>query len=693
MAARTASVTVKLLDQLSSPARIVGNSLRALRGDMSAMSRASTGINQQIAASTARIKGLRSSLVSLGVTSVAAAWGLRRVMRSGVELETVMMDIRQKADLSAEATKALTDRIKAMAPTVNKAAGEMAHGVDFLMGAGLDPDRAMAMMPAIGQAAAAYRAEIEDLAKAGFAAMDNLKVRTEDFARTLDVMVTAGKEGSFEIRDMATYFPQLTAAAEALGMKGNSAVAKLAAALQIARKGAGDASSAATNTANLMQKIISPETTKKFKKLGVDIRKELKAVQKTGGDPFIMIAEQTKKALKGDLSKLGDVFEDAQVQQFLRPLIANLERYKQIRDKAGAASGTVDEDFKKRSETLQERVNRLMNALDALAIKITDALTPYIGALADALTPLVAYITDVVGKYPDYIAAITGVTAGLIGLAAALAAFKLLGAGLSLFSFKGLRGLLGYLAPKAEAAGPAAGASAGAAAGGRAGAGSSFGTAKPGMMSPSQIAAAKQGASNLTPSTALGKLVGGIKNGLVGGLVYYAGTKAIDAGLDALPKSGMTAEQQARLQQWNDASIIGKLPMVLDSFKNDVADFGGWIEKISKPSDTGPRPLNEGDLERSRRAQDEMKREPEGARGRAMMNLDGKATGVEAGAELGQGIKEGLTGQQGAIAAAADAIMAALKAKLGTGIDVPVRPKVEGLGAALRGIHADAGVY
>ncbi|NKC48103.1 phage tail tape measure protein [Ochrobactrum anthropi ATCC 49188] len=58
----------------------------------------------------------------------------------------------------------------------------------------------------MGRAATAYRAEVDDLAKAGFAALDNLKVPATDFGKALDAMAQAGKEGAFELRDMAQYF-------------------------------------------------------------------------------------------------------------------------------------------------------------------------------------------------------------------------------------------------------------------------------------------------------------------------------------------------------------------------------------------------------------------------------------------------------------------------------------------------------
>lgn len=683
MVARTASVRVSLLDGVSGPARIVGNALRGLRGDMNALKGARLGIDRQIAVLKGRIDEARGSLVRLGIAGIAAGYGIRRVMKSGVEFESVLMDIRQKADLSADATSKMAQRIREMGPQVNKSALEVAKGVDFLMGAGLDPDRAMGMMPAIGKAATAYRAEVDDLAKAGYAAMNNLKVRMEDFSRTLDIMAQSGKEGNFELKDMAQYFAELAAAGQALGMQGNKGVSQITAALQVARDAAGDASGAANNVANLLQKIISPETTKKFKKLGVDIRKELKKTQKEGGDPFVMIAEQTHKALKGDLSKIGDLFEDRQVQNALRPLIQQLDRYKQIRDKAGAATGVVDQDYKLRMETFQSRLDRLMNALDTLAMKITDSLVPYLGALADALTPLVQGLGEWVSANQQLAAAALAAAAGLMALAGLRSILKIAAFGAGLLSFKGIRGLLNYLAPKGGAA--AAGGAAGGAAGAAGAAAGKVGTAtKPGTFSGSQLKAMSESLKATAPGTALGRLVGGIKNGLVGGLLYHFGTEAIDAAIEAAPKPDMPKGYDPKAEA--ELGIIGRIKRMMSGYTEGPNTN---VESSAAPRST---PLDPADLERARRAQEEARRDPEGARGRAMMTLGGGASaGFDAGAAVGDKMREGLESKKPEILGAFDGILAALKAKAqaaGISVDVAARLSMQGL----RGIHADAGI-
>ncbi|HEY0624660.1 phage tail tape measure protein [Sphingomonas sp.] len=297
--------------------------------------------------------------------------------------ESSMTDIAQKADLSRDAARKMGDTVLEVASAANQLPEAIREGIDSLSGFGLDPRQAVQMMKPIGRAATAYKAEIADLSAAAFAANDNLKVPVAETGKVIDIMAAAGKKGAFEIKDMAQYFPALTAASQALGQKGAPAVADLAAALQIARKGAGDSASAATNVANLLQKITSPATIRAFKKnYGVDLPAALKKAYAEGKTPLEAIAELTKKTLGGDLSKMGFLFEDAQVQAALRPLIQNLEEYRKIRAEAGNAGGTTDADFAERLRDAAEQSRQFNVEMQNLSITIGTLILPAATSLA-----------------------------------------------------------------------------------------------------------------------------------------------------------------------------------------------------------------------------------------------------------------------------------------------------------------------
>lgn len=319
--------------------------------------------------------------------------------------------------------KALGLSLRGIASATNQLPLDTVKSFSELLGLGLggsDSENitaALAMLPAINRVATAYKASSDDVARAGQAAFMNLKVPAAEVGAAFDAMASAGKAGAFELKDMAKEFPSLTASAQALKMNGVDGVAKLAAALQIARKGAADGSEAATNTANLMQKVISQETTKKFKKLGIDIRGELKKVQKEGGDIFEWISGAVNRATKGDLSKIGDLFEDAQVQKFLRPLLQNLAEYRKIRDAALKASGETEKDFAERIKTAEAGMTRFKSAVQNLNIALGSALLPTFNRLLDgALTPLTNRFAKFAETHPRLVSGVASVSAGLIGL-------------------------------------------------------------------------------------------------------------------------------------------------------------------------------------------------------------------------------------------------------------------------------------
>lgn len=117
--------------------------------------------------------------------------------------------------------------------------------------------------------------------------------------------------------------------------------------------------------------------------------------------------------------------------------------------------------------------------------------------------------------------------------------------------------------------------------------------------------------------------------------------------------------------------------------------------------------------ERSRRAQDEFRRDPEAARGRAMSDPmritkpessahsiwpGASGAGEAAGSSAGEGVANGLGKQSGLVRGAAEQILAEIRAVLSQGVDVPVRVNASGAGAAqspvrtaLRGALGDTG--
>lgn len=421
MAVLESKLRATLVDNVSAAARNIAGALggigRAARA--AGGGRFGDGIAASAHASTRAISGLQTRILA----ATAAAYGLGRAVQSVVnpagKFETTLLDIAQKADLSDSAMGKLGDQIRKIAKDMGRGANAAGGGMDTLLGMGLDKDKAIGILPTIVKGATAYNAEITDLSKAGMASIDNLQVKVGDFSRALDGMAKAGKEGAFELKDMARYFPSLASLGQTLKLKGVEGVGEIASALQVIRKGAGTSEEAATRLSDVFGKITSEETKKKFKKLGVDIEGNLRTAQARAeklGKPFSaveFIVENLNKALKGDIGRIGEIFQDKEAKLGAIALMTHFKEFQRIFKESMNAGGTVEGDYVRRMKTFEAVMARFKGAAEDLGISIGNKLMPtlstFFNMLSDSLNGLDQRVSvfDHIGK------AISGFANGL----------------------------------------------------------------------------------------------------------------------------------------------------------------------------------------------------------------------------------------------------------------------------------------
>ncbi|WP_235889795.1 phage tail tape measure protein [Brucella haematophila] len=427
MANLTSSLLVRLVDGISKPAAKAATAMRGIGKAATDINGMQSRLHSAIERNNKALDNARGRLFDAGAALYTLKAALSAPYDAAVNLETQLEDIGQKANIPQERLGALGKQLRQVARDTNQATSKMAQGMDTLVGFGANENDALGLLKPIGRAATAYRAEVDDLANAGYAALTNLQVPATDFGKALDAMAQAGKEGAFELRDMAQYFPSLGAAYGALQQKGVPAVADLAAALQIARKGAGESSEAATNLGNVLQKINAPQTRKAFKKMGVDLEKSMKQAAAKGMTPIEAIAEITNRTLKGDLGKLGDLFQDSEVQKALRPLIQNIAEYRRIRAEAMKAQGVVEEDYQRRLKTSRGFADRLRATIENLNASLGVALLPALNDIADKVSEVANKLAAFAEANPKLTRSIVMVTSSLIGMRIALTGLQFLG--------------------------------------------------------------------------------------------------------------------------------------------------------------------------------------------------------------------------------------------------------------------------
>ncbi len=298
--------------------------------------------------------------LTLAGGGLAYKLGITEAIPEAFQMEHRLRELGNVGQLSAKQLEDMDKRLASISRYTNQMRPEIAEGLNVLVASGIDPTKALDYMNVIGRTATGEQAAIEDISRTAFAVSDNLKVPIDDLAKSMDILAMSGKEGRFELKDMAAAFPSLTAGAALLGMKGPPAVASLGAALQVAMKGAGEASEAANNLENFIQKVTSPLAVKNFKEVfGVNLKQVLLDAAAQGRDPILEVIEMMNELSGGDVFKVSEVFQDKQVLNFIKPMMQNLDEYKRIKASALSAEGVVDSDFEHMMETTNEQFKLL----------------------------------------------------------------------------------------------------------------------------------------------------------------------------------------------------------------------------------------------------------------------------------------------------------------------------------------------
>ncbi|NLR73586.1 phage tail tape measure protein [Leeia aquatica] len=416
------------LDQLRTKQQRLANSLA--RGDA-------------LKASRADLRG--QAMETAGVAVAVGAPVLKSVRMAG-DFQDQMRDVAITGGFSRAEEARVGQVVRDAALQWNQTQSEIGRGLGVLVAGGIQDARALERYaPIMAKASTATRASMDDLGALAIALKDNLKIGEAGFEGALNMLTWAGKQGQFEIRDMAKWLPSLTPMMADLGVTGKEAVAELAASLQIARKGAGSNDEAANNFKNFLQKLTSPDTLKDFERAGIDLKQSMLNLRAQGMTPLqSMLAiitqymqskgpdaarqfqqimaikdDQERKAALQRLSeayKLGDLFQDMQAMGFIRPALANQGEMKALKQGAMKAdsSDVMGKDWQNRMDTFNEQFKAFKIQLMDIGLTIGQALLPPLVSFLKDLKPTVKAFGEWAKTHPGVIKGVIGLVAGLL---------------------------------------------------------------------------------------------------------------------------------------------------------------------------------------------------------------------------------------------------------------------------------------
>ncbi|MEQ9860634.1 phage tail tape measure protein [Pectobacterium cacticida] len=343
-----------------------------------------------------------------------------------------------------------------------------ADTLDALLASGaVDMKSADTLLPQLQRYSTATGAAPTDLAQIAIRLKQTFGIEDKDVSKALNMAISAGQAGSFELADMAKWLPQQLAAASNNGMKGLNDFAVLLGLNQSAAITAGNSDEAGNNVVNLLGKITSQDAANAASRIkvngkGIDLPGSLANAQGKGmnsldafvaiidkvvatnpaykkldaklatakGDERRQIMQSQAKILEG--SAVGQVIADRQAlmaligyrsnRQYARDVVKGANEQRDL--EAGKTAGDIN--YQLIAETNDFKAEQMKNTADFGQVDSIKPLSDVIGRLSDLLT-------GYANEYPGLTTAIAGATIGIKALGAGavtaggvLAAWKLL---------------------------------------------------------------------------------------------------------------------------------------------------------------------------------------------------------------------------------------------------------------------------
>lgn len=318
-----------------------------------------------------------------------------------------------------------------------------AETLDTLIASGaMSGKDAMGMLPSLTKAATASGADASELAQIGIRGMQTFGIKPGEMGKIIDMAITAGQAGGFELKDMAKWLPQQMAAAKLSGISGTAGMAKLLAANQASAITAGTKDEAGNNLVNLLTKINSQDTARDAQRLGINLSGTLSAARGKGLDSldaFIGIVDNVVgknkdyQALQAKLktstgaerkavlesqtdilqgSAIGQIVQDRQALMALVGIMGNRDYMADVQKKTLNGEGAAEKNFAVISNEPAFQAQQAANEKIFATQTAFEHLTPLVGSVSSGFA-------EIAKEYPNLTMATIAATTGLTALAAA----------------------------------------------------------------------------------------------------------------------------------------------------------------------------------------------------------------------------------------------------------------------------------
>lgn len=358
----------------------------------------------------------------------AATYAMAEPIRDAMKFESAMSDVRKVVDMTGEEFKGMSNDILDMTTKIPMTAEEISKIVASGGQAGIDKSELLQFA--------------ESAAKMGVA-FDISAEEAGDMMATWRTAFKMNQSQVVELSDKINYLGNTTAASAdkisdvvtrigPLGEVGGVASGEIAA-LGASMVSTGVKSDvAATGIKNFILGMTAGEgatdsQAAAFEKLGLNAVDMSKRMQTNAKGAILDVLDAIKGLDKSEQATvLKDLFGKESIGA-IAPLLSNLDALKGNFDKVADSAnyaGSMEAEYAARSQTAENGMQLMKNAVSRLSILLGSALLPSLAKTAEMLTGVVKWVADFVAEYPAIGGTIYGIALGFTAIMTAVSLAK-----------------------------------------------------------------------------------------------------------------------------------------------------------------------------------------------------------------------------------------------------------------------------
>lgn len=429
-----ASLVMRFMDRLSSPARSAASALGSVERAQKMGARASEQWSRGLDQLDKRMNRLASaSLVTDGMDRAGQAMmrPLAAASREAISFNSAMTGIGITADLTDAKLQPLRQTVLQTSLDLGLLPSKVQGTFGAVLAEGVyrtetELNRAGRSVATFQRLMAGMGEDLNDEQAGAYSAAlgTSLKLKADQLDRANAMVLRSAKQGGVSGAVLARNLPAQTGQLAGLSFANDVGLADLLSANQIAKRLAGSSDQAANNVTNLFAALASPETIRKFGEVGVNLEQEIKKGIAAGQSPLTTLAETVRKITGGDQFRIGELFGDRQARDAIMALVQNLDDFKTMSaelrqdDVLVAYMSDLDRALKGPAASL----GRYNAGIQVAGISTGTILAPAVGLAAEQLSRVAGWMSKASESGSWLAKAAVWAVAGLAGMAVAAGA-------------------------------------------------------------------------------------------------------------------------------------------------------------------------------------------------------------------------------------------------------------------------------